>query len=73
MIHSVRRTILVTGYAVSEYVGEIMERILEKALTGINVEIFLDWNYQTVRYIENIRKINFPPSIFSFARISHYD
>jgi phosphatidylserine/phosphatidylglycerophosphate/cardiolipin synthase-like enzyme len=60
MIHGARNTILVTGYAVSEYVDEIMERVLEKALAGVNVEIFLDRNPQTMRYIESIRGRNLP-------------
>ncbi|MCY8144459.1 phospholipase D-like domain-containing protein [Bacillus haynesii] len=60
MIHGARSTILVTGYAVSEYVDEIMERVLEKAFAGVNVDIFLDRNPQTMRYIENIRRRNIP-------------
>lgn len=60
MIHGARNNILVTGYAVSEYVDEIMERVLEKALSGVNVDIFLDRNPQTIRYIENIRERNLP-------------
>ncbi|MCY8554720.1 phospholipase D-like domain-containing protein [Bacillus haynesii] len=60
MIHGAQNTILVTGYAVSEYVDEIMERVLEKALAGVNVDIFLDRNPQTDRYIENIRGRNLP-------------
>lgn len=40
----------------SEYVDEIMERVLEKALTGVNVDILLDRNHQTIRYIKNIKE-----------------
>jgi phosphatidylserine/phosphatidylglycerophosphate/cardiolipin synthase-like enzyme len=60
MIHGVQNTILVTGYAVSEYVDEIMEGVIEKALAGVNVDIFLDRNPQTMRYIDRIRRRNLP-------------
>ncbi|MBU8724241.1 phospholipase D-like domain-containing protein [Bacillus subtilis] len=36
-----------------------MERVLEKAFYGVSVNIFLDRNLLTMRYIENIRRINF--------------
>ncbi|PKH10674.1 phospholipase D-like domain-containing protein [Planomicrobium sp. MB-3u-38] len=58
-IENANRTILITGYSVSEFATEIINLLIEKSRMGIKVKFFIDKNVDPTKFQEAISTPNF--------------